>query len=165
MSVAKPECRCSTCGAKFIYRKVCANSTAARSFEEWAPEHINECEECRAKRKLQERDEENAKNAEISKEMGYPDLKGTEKQVTWAVTIRKNMMEIVRAYYFDPTRAKKFPKQTKMAFDGLSEILLAHTSAGWWIDNRCTTLREIVLRLSETDKDAYKALEAKLKSA
>lgn len=164
MAVAKAECICATCGSKFIYRKVCTNSEAARSFEAWALDHIDECEECRAKRKLQERDEENARNAEAAREKGYPELKGSEKQITWATTIRANMMEIMHKYYTEPARAAKHPDQCKMALEGLSEIILAHTYASWWIDNRCSTLREIVLKLASTDTAAYKALEAKLQN-
>lgn len=162
MAVAKAECTCSTCGSKFIYRKVVSNSSSARSFEEWASANITECEDCRARRLLAAREEENARNAEISREMGYPELKGTEKQVSWATTIREGMMGVLREYYSAPERAGKYPEMAKMVLDGLSGILLAHTSAAWWIENRCRTVREIFAKLRETDKDACAALEARM---
>ena len=54
---------------------------------EWRLERMKQepCSECAKKI----RDEENARNAEKAEAAGYPELKGSYKQIEWAATIRK----------------------------------------------------------------------------
>ena len=43
MAKAKITCKCEICGGTFEHVRICANSSAAASYEEWAAEHVTVC--------------------------------------------------------------------------------------------------------------------------
>lgn len=73
------------------------------------------CEEC-LKKKFQQ---ENAKAIEKSSEYGFPELSGTEKQVSWANKIRIDLYELCKREKAD-----------------IDDIILNEITAKFWIDNR-----------------------------
>ena len=89
MAKAMAICRCKSCGNEFNYVAFKYNSRAARDFEKWASENIDECPDCREKRIAAEREEQTRISAEAAQSKGWPELTGTEKQVAWATRIRE----------------------------------------------------------------------------
>lgn len=163
MAMAVAKCTCKTCGNGFEVRAYKPNRRDANSFEEWAAGNITECKECREKRLNAERAEENAKAMEAAKELGYPELVGTEKQVAWASSIRDAAMTELRDHYLDPLVLSRDPR-AQIIFDGLKDIMLRHTLASWWIENmRYQSHGQILLQLMITDEKAVRALEAEVK--
>jgi hypothetical protein len=65
---------------------------------EWKIERAfaNKCEECNRKDFLENLEKEKKEAAEKAKEMELPELTGTEKQVSWANTIRQKMIELIQ---------------------------------------------------------------------
>ena len=96
------------------------------------------CRECWE----EQRREENAEAAQANVEQGLPKLKGSEKQVAWAESIRAEKLadrETVAAWI-----AEKAPDADQRA---LGEKALKHivdvASESWWIDNRSYELMSI----------------------
>lgn len=153
MAMAKAICRCATCGEEFEYRARKMNSRDARDFEKWAAEHFDECPECRQKRIEREREEAALEAAEAAKANGWPELTGSEKQVSWANRIRdERISELI----------KKNAKEKGKNHDRISaaiQILLQNTRASWWIDNRDES--DIMSALTS----AYESVKASASSA
>ena len=73
------------------------------------------CEECKTKR----REYENKKLTEMALEYEFPELKGTEKQIVWANTIRMSFYN--------------YCTENNVIAD---DIIINETDAKFWIDNR-----------------------------
>lgn len=130
MAMAKAICKCATCGEEFEYRAFKTNSRDARDFEKWAAEHLDECPECRQKRIEREREEAALEAAEAAKANGWPELTGSEKQVSWANRIRdERINELIKKNA--EVKGKKHDR-----ISAAIQILLNNTRASWWIDNR-----------------------------
>lgn len=158
MAIAKAQCTCSTCNRTFIYRKNCANRPAADSFEAWAQENITECPDCRAARIQSQRDQENAQAAQTAADQQRPALKGSEKQIAWATTIREKCLASVTSYY-----AAKMSKHPEAAIyqDCLTAYLLKKRAASWWIEkmhSACENFARILAVLNAEEPEEYKAL-------
>jgi len=104
------------------------------------------CKEIELKKNLEEK-------IKKSKEMELPDLKGTDKQVNWALTLRndfiKNYQElckkIQRLKEENPERYAKSDvtlEQFQMAFD---YIINNKIKASYWIDNRLVDTGRVIL--------------------
>ena len=93
MAMAKAECRCATCGKDFFATKRSYNRRDADSWENWAVKNMTECQECRNARIARERAEAAVMAAEDAQELGLPDLEGSEKQIAWAMQIRKRALD------------------------------------------------------------------------
>lgn len=106
------------------------------------------CDEC----KERARAEENARAAAENKKLGLPELKGTEKQVAWAETIRKNILEEIEKQMAEMVEKGKTPTQEQLAdFNAALDVVMGKQSASWWIDHRDTYIQNI---LSECLKEA-----------
>jgi len=102
---------------------------------EWKKErHFeNICEECFKKQK----EEENEKALEESKEMELPELKGSEKQIAWGQTLRLNMIKSI-----DSLDAQKM-KFINLKLDDktiIIDYIIKQTKAEWFIDNRSSLI-------------------------
>ena len=83
------------------------------------------CEEC----KKAEREAADRAAAESAKENGWAELKGSEKQIAWAESIRAEKM----------AEMKKMPAandQTKAIKEKIVETMAGINEARWWIDSR-----------------------------
>lgn len=71
------------------------NITGPTKNRQWIADRKFEglCPECWEEHLKEERERKNKEAAEKAKEMELPDLKGTEKQVAWANTLRQNFIE------------------------------------------------------------------------
>lgn len=92
------------------------------------------CEECKAKN----REEANRQATKKASEYEFPDLKGTEKQIAWANTIRMDFYE--------------FYTSNGIVVDG---IIKNETDARFWIDNRTS------IKSDHFINEYYKKQEAK----
>lgn len=181
MAKARANCTCATCGAEFVYEKICYNRRQADEFEAWAEDHITECTECyraRMERERQERAEqhraENRENEEKSEMIGLPELEGTEKQKAWASTIRlewiawaegqiERAAETVEKHRGIPEDAEKVKAGDEdIAHD---KVVLAWAkcniiSAAYWIENRNMKITVWRYAKSRTAEDTNEAREA-----
>ncbi|NCG67157.1 hypothetical protein GWJ21_04145 [Bacillus coagulans] len=105
------------------------------------------CPEC-WKKKLAE---ENQKAVETAKEMGLPELKGTEKQVAWANSIRLEFIEAIDEEVRELERRNpnnKNLEKIKKEFDETKKFMLENkTEAKYYIDHRDFTIKEILMEL------------------
>jgi hypothetical protein len=96
------------------------------------------CPECYRKQKEEEKAKASQVAAEQARATGLPELVGSEKQIAWAETIRKEALASAKN-----TLAPRdiVPEDKLAAYDKLAEArkrLEYETSAKWWIDNRQT---------------------------
>ena len=147
MSWATATCTCEKCGAVFHPRKACYNSREAADWEDWAADHITVCGECKAKAEQQKRDEAAALAKEIAEAYGYPELQGSEKQISWAMRIREQKADeledirarVNRAGAKDPARKERGDEMIAAI-----ERIMAHQEARWWIDIREESADELI---------------------
>ena len=134
MTKARAKYRCKTCGREFEATAIKANRRDADSWEEWAAEHIRECQDCRQERIEAERQAESEKAAADARGKGYPSLTGTEKQIAWAERIRA---EFVREWdgFIQATKDQHKDANTNKA-EAFKAWMLSKDRAAFWIDNR-----------------------------
>lgn len=154
MAQATATCTCKYCGGTFYRIKDCYNRTDADNWEAWAASNITVCNTCAEKRRREVREKENADAAHESEAMGLPQLTGSVKQIAWATTIRmkfvqqiKLRMEAVEKRLNDPDASDRVKKMLQ-AMESDVTILLSHTEAAWWIENRDCKLKDI-MRISK----------------
>lgn len=87
MAKATVTCTCKVCGATFKREAFKRNRAEADSWEAWAAENIDTCPSCYKAEKQQKEAERVA-----ARSQQLPQLEGSEKQVSWANTIRDNMI-------------------------------------------------------------------------
>ena len=137
MAKAVATCTCATCGNKFKKITTKESRSIADSWEKWASEYFDECSDCYEKRKQAEREEESRKAAEEARELGFPDLTGTPKQIAWAEKIR---IEFARIWsnYQDVLQKKIVSGRAKQkdadTIEDFKSWVLSHEEASWWID-------------------------------
>lgn len=131
MARATAKCTCAKCGATFEVSTIRANRKAADSWEEWAVGYYDTCTAC----EQAERQETAAKYAQRAQEDGLPALRGTERQVSWAETIRHE--KIVAANDLIAECMEKGDNKGVEALELTLNYVLAHeATARWWIDHR-----------------------------
>lgn len=129
MAIAKATCTCGACSELFEVRVNRRNRKEADSFEAWAVENITECNDCKWKRIQAARTAENQAAADAAKEMGLPELTGSQKQIAWAESIRQRgilALKNLREYEKGPNEI------TAKYFDWIE----AQRTASFWIENR-----------------------------
>lgn len=88
------------------------------------------CPDCWKIEKQKKKDAEYERACEAAKEMDLPELRGTEKQIRWAMVIRQKFIENAEKYDCDNNEKKQ------QALDETVEYYLTtKTKASWWIDN------------------------------
>lgn len=159
MAVAWAKIICEKCGKTFNWRKDCANRQSADSAVEWAKNGgVTICPECYGEQMAEKRKkrikEENEKADVLTQEYKLPELSGSEKQKTWANTIRISFLETcdeLNKILVDnkETREKEF-----------KEVIQNETEAKFWIDGRNKKLddliRDSIIERKENEiKDEY----------
>jgi len=147
--------------AKYDVTYSCGHSDTVQLYgktrdREWrlAREQEKLCPECWKKYREEERAKENAKAAEANKAAGLPELEGTEKQIAWAETIRKSMIDHVAEYYISQItdEAKAERPEIMKGFEAMKR----HTDASWWIDNRLNDDKIGLRRLMNAEIEVLK---------
>ena len=85
------------------------------------------CSEC-------QREEDQKAREEKAKEMGLPELTGTEKQVAWAQKIRLSILDTLSEKH--TAMYCKFDGITEEQYTKAVEYAASIESASWWIENR-----------------------------
>lgn len=161
MAKATATCTCCECGKSFTASRILATRAQANNWEAWAVSNIIECDECRAKAREEEKAVANANAKAAAKEFELPELQGSEKQVSWANTIRiayfKSYSKII-AKYAELVASKR--QQCEEEFKLFSEVgdhlFSTKTAASFWIENRDLTIRTIRLVVHEHEKEFTK---------
>lgn len=125
-----------------------------RHFEKLCPE----CWEIEKQRKF---DEENQKATEAAAEMELPVLTGSEKQVSWANTLRQKWIDIAEKYVENaktnierfkknnPQHAAEVEKTLANVIMAIDHILRSKTQARKWIDGRDDNASSEIIEVAE----------------
>ena len=104
------------------------------------------CEKC----KKDYFDKQTSQLTNEHKSIGFQELAGSAKMVSWAVKIRSEMLNKVKylreSLSFDSDEAKE---QSDRAFEMFLTEWQAETEAKWWIDHRNINVRDISKRVGE----------------
>lgn len=105
-----------------------------------------DCQKAEQEKKYKEEAEE---GKEFAKEMGLPELTGTEKQISWALSIRKRILIEAESY-------KKYNN-----FDAFYDWLANHKKAVFWIDhqNDSTHMLAVKFQMEKEDKEKAARME------
>lgn len=164
MAKARAYCKCRTCGAEFEVTAYKYNRREADSYERWAVAHFTECPACEEKRVKAEREADNARAATAAQEQGYPELIGTDKQITWANTIRETAIRVAQEYLLAPQQLEK-DACFRLAFVGAKAILLQMRDAGWWIEHRTiVSIADVCRLIKAINADDCKAVDDAMKA-
>lgn len=143
----------------------------------WHESQGHLCGECQKK----QRQADNEAAAQQNKTAGLPELAGSEKQVAWAETIRRETLDFIgtvldgtaeefqiqaRWEEFSYSRGATGIKTDDPRLPAAVDALKTKTSASWWIDNRDTKLgvllEEIAAEVEKEQREsAPEAIEAK----
>jgi hypothetical protein len=94
--------------------------------------------------------QQTAKRAEVQKETGFAERKGSAKRISWAVKIRGeliNKLNYLRSSLNFKTEDEK--ALSDKAFEKMISEWQQKTEAKWWIDNRKMTVRDIAIKIKE----------------
>lgn len=113
--------------------------TARDSKKSWMERGV--CPDCYRAQKEAERKMENELSAEKAKKAGLPELIGSEKQIAWAETIRKNALmspknTICPSEIFESKNPDNEQRAIYSAVSAARSRLENERSAKWWIENR-----------------------------
>lgn len=95
-------------------------------------------------------EKQTSKLTESHKEIGFPELEGTDKRISWAVKIRAELLNKVN--FLKNSLQFKDDREKEKSDQAFALFLLEwqkETDAKWWIDNRRMTVRDISNRLKE----------------
>lgn len=111
------------------------------------------CEDC--KKEYFKKQTENLEKAHQS--IGFSELKGTQKQISWAEKIRSEMINKVdyleKSLKFNTDDEKQLSEK---AFDIFLKEWHGITQAKWWVENRRMTVRDISKRIQEISESIKK---------
>ena len=118
------------------------------------------CNSCFQAQKQKEYEEQSRVAAEIAKSQKLPDLEGSEKQIVWAESIRKETLESknntilpLEQLPFDKNKEPQKYQLYKIAQEARKK-LESETSAKWWIDNRYTANEMVKRSVREAEMKA-----------
>ena len=141
--------RCNTCFTKFkiqLFESHEKNLFVAAK-KDWY------CDTCKA----DYFEKQTSKLTESNKELGFPELEGTQKQISWAEKIRAELINKVdflqKSLSFEDDTEKQI---SDTAFKMFLMEWHKESQAKWWVDNRRTTVRDISNRVKEITEDIKK---------
>lgn len=139
---------------------------------EWKLERESEkmCPECFENHIQEEREKANKEAAEKAKEMELPELQGSEKQVSWANTIRQGFIQdlqdiieginrntrinIFSYELFCIRKIENYKRDIKeIARDIMEYIYTNKTNASWYIDNRRIDIHKLYEEMKECENE------------
>lgn len=103
------------------------------------------CWDCQKAEQEKKYKEEAEKGKEFAEEMGLPELTGTEKQVSWALAIRKRMLIGAESY------------KNQDDSDAFYDWLANHKEAVWWIDHQNESTHMLVVSFQIKGRNKEKA--------
>jgi hypothetical protein len=131
--MAKATFKCAECGDSVTVSG--SNRSDADRLAEYRAASGALCSECWAKAQAEQRAQDSQKAAEEAAQIGLPVLTGTEKQVAWAETIRKerlsDLASMLKSFSSDSEEQIFFG-----VISDLTNLIRAQNSGHWWIENR-----------------------------
>lgn len=109
------------------------------------------CPDCYRERVEASRNKENEYSAKLAKQMELPELNGSEKQISWANTIRQN---IINNYQLEVKAADE--EDQGFMSDIFNIWLTLHTSAAFFIENQFVdydTIRRFYQNLEKSERE------------
>lgn len=154
--MAKAYATCATEGCTNTILFIEQNRKLADRKAAWAEDQGYICSDCQEK----QRQTENAKAAAQNQAAGLPELTGSDKQISWAEKIRAEKLETIRQAKAGELEKMVFDAYFGAAYQAIAiddpqldyaiELLMAQTSASWWIDCRDTkigiTLQQLFIK-------------------
>lgn len=132
--MAKYDIKCSSCGKEYTVN-LTGPGWQRKSYITYL-ESYGECPECKQKR----REEEASEQAASDKEKGFPELRGSEKQVMWALSLRKE--------FINECERQELKEEYRYIYD---YILQNVVQAKVWIDSRDDLLELFVKYKEDAD--------------
>lgn len=136
MARTKITLTCKKCNCEFTHIHFSHNRKEADNYEQWAVENIAICPNCYKENK---KEEENREISSLCEKL--PELKGSDKQINWAVKIRadfyKKYVEVLNAL------TEKQKEESSKKISSL-EKLFQNDSAKFWIENRNASFKELI---------------------
>lgn len=102
------------------------------------------CPECYQSKLERDKERDNTIALEKAAEMGLPELKGTEKQVPWANTLRHRLIQEFQELEYKDRKDRKDREELTIILD---YILREKKTAQWYIDNRYTDIFTIINKI------------------
>ncbi len=136
------EVRCKTCRTRF---KVPLFESHSKNLflvdkRDWY------CETC----KKEFAASQTSKLSQAHRDLGFPELTGTAKMITWGEKIRGEMIKkadyLKKSLQIEDEHEKA---RSEKAFEKFYKEWQAKTDAKWWIDNRKMNVRDISKRVAE----------------
>ncbi|MFY9191045.1 MAG: hypothetical protein WAN89_07285 [Lawsonella sp.] len=125
-----------SCGHKGTVGLVGKYSERERKIE-WMEQGV--CPDCYKAQQEAKRAAENKAAAVAAADAGLPALKGSEKQINWANSIRAGLIAGL-----EKIRALAIEANQPQAIVGTIDAIINNDSAKFWIDNRGYTPKQIV---------------------
>ena len=142
MARARVDLTCDVCGREYTATKICYNRSAADSWEDYMRYSADSvCPQCFGEQQRAFREEEKAQHsaaaAAFAAKVGWPKLTGSEKQVQWAETLRKEVFDKVNHGAGHCTyKGERITKDNvKAAGQDVMKYFETVTSAKLYIDN------------------------------
>ena len=165
--MAWTDVECAKCGKTYSVQMYGKMKDREWKVNNW----MGSCEECLGLR----RQEELETAQEVSKEMGLPDLTGTEKQIVWATKLRAELVANQwRGYHKYTWRESDGNNRNIGGYKPLSQkeieavdwFVANKPSAGWWIDHRDEEVfYQAIVKVSESMKPEKQAEKSAKKEA
>lgn len=149
--MAKYEITRDCCGVVDVINVVGPTKDRQRKAD-WVAANVD-CEDCRKKAAAAQRDAINAQAAEAAVASALPTLQGSEKQVSWATTIRDGILKQFesRLAHFEQASDEQLGVNGIANREILRNVLTklrSTTSAKWWIDHRNDSPQSLAKLLS-----------------
>jgi len=144
------EVKCRTCRASF---KVPLFDSHEKNLfivdkKEWY------CDKCKKEYFRQQTSE----LSKVHKGIGFQELKGSEKMISWAEKIRSELINKVNYLKGSLTFKNEDEKKiSEKAFENFFTQWHTETDAKWWIDNRRMTVRNISNQIAAISEEIKKA--------
>lgn len=116
------------------------------------------CDKCYKEQLEKEKERKNKEALEKSKEWELPELKGTEKQVVWAITLRQDFINKIEEKIQENEKEEnlKIVEQYRLALDFM---INAKITAKYYIDNRGENGKYLVKQLYKECKEDLETKE------
>lgn len=149
--MAKATFPCAGCGASITVGGSSYNRRRADNYAEFCAKRGDLCEACKRAQFL----EDNARAAAETAAIGLEPLKGTEKQIAWANTIRLQMLPRIDAAGVTvknhiTSMSRSLSAEALAELRDAAALLLtemrAQPEARWWIDYRNDDLADMMVK-------------------
>ncbi len=152
MTIARASCICERCGKEFEVVTKRPNRRDADNFEGWAEENITVCPECRNREKEETYQREAEAARKKAEERGLPELKGSEKQIRWALVVREKRIGEIEQIIREAEKLAVTDKERKIlsSFKAYAEKLFFELDASYWIESRNLEAADLVWNYHRT---------------